>query len=109
MRLTDAAVLIFFLALVWSFYQAHRDPHNHFSIFDLVMDGGRVSKMAVVFMGSFATLTWIMVRLTIDGKMNEGYFTSYGAVCFAPLIAKMFSTQQASSMTTTTSTTQEVK
>jgi hypothetical protein len=104
MRTADAALLIFGLMLAWSFYRAHLDQTNVINLFDLVMDGGRLSKMACVFMGAFAALTFIMIRLTLDGKMTEGYFTSYGGLCFAPLIAKLFSPAPSPGTTTTIDT-----
>lgn len=91
MRLTDAGMLLLALLIVWSFYRAHRSPGNEINLFDLVMVDGRVSKMATVFMGAFALMTWMMVRLTVEGKMTEGYFGTYGAIWVAPMIARLFS------------------
>ena len=111
MRATDAALLLIGLWIMWSFYSAHRSPTNAINLFDLVMVDGRLSKMAVVFMGAFAATTWIMVRLTIDGKMTEGYVGLYGATWAAPMIARLFSNPPSGTTTTTTmtSTEQEVK
>lgn len=110
MRLTDAAMLLIALALVWSFYRAHQDPTTTFNIFDLLMDNGRISKMAFAFMVTLGLTTWIMVRLMVAGKMTEGYFTSYGAMWVLPLVAKLFSAPAPPSTTTTTSSTvQEIK
>lgn len=104
MRTADAVLLILGLVLAWSFYRAHLDQSSVINLFDLVMDGGRLSKMSCVFMGAFATLAWTMIRLTLDGKMTEGYFTSFGGLCFAPLIAKLFSPAPAPGTTTITDT-----
>lgn len=91
MRASDAPLLIVVLVIAWSLYKAHRRVENDFSLFDLLMENGRVSKIACVFLGSFAVFSWIMVRLTLDGKMTEGYIGLYGATWAAPLIAKLFS------------------
>lgn len=95
MRAEDAAPLIVALVIAWSFYRAHRDPNFRFDLFDLLMENGRVSRLACVFLGSFLVSSWVIVRLTIDGKMNEGMFIAYGTVWVAPIIAKLFSTAPA--------------
>ena len=84
---TDAAFLVLLLLIIWSFYRAQRDPNFDFNAFDIVMDHGKVSRIACVFMGAFAVHSWIMVKLTLDVKMSEGYLTIYGATWVAPLIA----------------------
>ncbi len=106
MRATDAALLIVALSIAWSFYRAHRNPQFTFNLFDLIMDGGRVSRLACVFLGSFLLTSWVMVRVTLDGKMTELLFGAYGAMWVAPIVAKLFSPAPlASTMTQTTATT----
>jgi len=90
MRAADGALLIIALAVAWSLYRAQRNKDYSFDLFDVIMEGSKVSRLACVFMGSFAVSSWIMVRLTFDGKMTEGMFTAYGAVWCAPIIAKLF-------------------
>lgn len=112
MRATDAVTLILALMVVWSFYRAHKDPGNEINIFDLIMDQGRISKMAFAFITTLGVTSWIMIRLTVEGKLSEGYFTGYGLMWVAPLVAKLFSAPPPPSNTTTTTTTstaQEIK
>lgn len=91
MRATDAALLIVALVVAWSFYRAHRNKDFVFNVFDLIMENEKVSKVSCLVMGAFVVHTWIMVRLTFDVKMTEGYLTIYGATWVAPLLARMFS------------------
>ena len=94
MRASDAALLIVALVVAWSLYRAHKSDNDQFAAFnllDLIMDQGRVSRVACVFLACFGILSWIMIRLTIGGKMTEGYFMGYAGACFAPIVAKMFS------------------
>lgn len=77
-------------AVAWSLYRVHRNPNVEFNLLDLLMENGRVSKVSCLVMGSFAVTTWIMVSLTLTGRQTEGYFTIYGAVWVAPLLARMF-------------------
>ena len=91
MRAADGAMLIVALAIAWSLYRAHRSPQVTFDLFDLLMEHGRVSRIACAFLATLVTTTWIMVRLTIDMKMSAEYFMAYGAMWVAPIVAKLFS------------------
>ena len=97
MRPADAALLILAMVVAWSLYRAHRDKATSFDLLDLLVENGRVSKLACVFLGSFGVTSWVMVRLTLDGKMTEGYLAAYGALWIVPITAKLFSTAPAAS------------
>ncbi len=89
----DAALIIVALSLVWTLYRAHKDKNGlrHFNLFDLIMENGRVSRLASVFIGGTLVVSWIMVRLTLDGKMTEGYLGLYFAGVITPIVTKLFS------------------
>lgn len=103
MRAADAALIIFALGFAWSLYRAHKDPAFRLDLFDLVMSDGRLSRIAVAFVVTLVATTWIMVRLTLDGKLTEGYFTGYALAWIAPVVAKLFSAPQPPGTTTQTS------
>lgn len=105
-RITDALLAVGCLIIVWSFYRAQTNPNFHFDVFDLIMENGRVSRMALAFMITLAATTWMMMRMTLDGKMTEGYFTAYGAMWIAPIVAKLFSAPAPPSTTSTVTATQ---
>lgn len=109
MTVSDAALIVFMLLVVWSFYRAQRDETVAFNLLDLVMENGRVSKLAFAFMTGLVCLTWIMIKLTQTGKMTEGYVGLYGATIIAPVIAKLFSTPPPAGTTTTSSMVTEIK
>lgn len=77
------------LFVLCSFWRAHRKPGFDFNAFDLIMEKGRVSKIAFTFMAAFAVTTWILIDLQVKGKMTEGYLTTYGAMWVASLVAKV--------------------
>lgn len=104
MRMADAALSVVLLLVTWSFYRAQRDPAFTFNLFDLLMENGRVSKLATAFNVGVLALTWIMIRLTVDGKMTEGYVGLYGTIVIAPVIAKLFSPAPPPGTTTTVDT-----
>jgi hypothetical protein len=89
-----------------SFWRAHRRPGFDFNAFDLIMENGRVSKIALTFMLAFAVTTWILIDLQLKGKMTEGYLTVYGGMWVASLVAKVvFNKSEMPSGTTVTSVT----
>jgi hypothetical protein len=98
---------IMLVAIGFAGWRLHQNPENDFNILDLLMENGRVSKAAVVLMGAFALTSWLMVQLTLAGKMTEGYFGLYSAAWIAPVVVKLItqgSTVSASKTTTTTAT-----
>jgi hypothetical protein len=89
-RATDATLLIIALVIAWSFYRAHRNADFVFNVFDLIMENGRVSRIACAFLATLIVTSWVVVRLTLDGHLTEGLFTAYVAAWVAPIIAKLF-------------------
>lgn len=89
-HIPDIMAGLVLLIVIFSFWRMHRNPENQFNIFDLIMEGGRVSRIACVFIASFLVASWIIVRLTLDGKMTDAYLLWYGGVFVAPVVAKLF-------------------
>lgn len=104
MRATDAALLIVSIVIAWSFIRAHRDKTNSFNLIDLLMEGGRLSRIACAFMATLVVTSWVIVKLTIEGKLTEGLFTAYVAAWVAPIVAKLFSGPSATATASSTST-----
>jgi len=77
------------LLVVVSFWRAHRDALAQFNAFDLITENGKVSKIALAFMVAFGVTTWVIIYLTIQGKMTEGLFLAYGGMWVAPLVVKV--------------------
>lgn len=77
------------LFVLLSFWRAHRKPGFDFDAFDLVMENGKVSKIAFTFMAAFAVTTWILIDLELKGKMSEGYLTTYGGMWVASLVLRV--------------------
>ena len=79
-----------------------------FDLFDLITENGRVSKLAFAFMLTLGVTSWIMIRLTLDGKMTEGYLGGYGALWIAPIIAKLFNTPTSTAIDTSITTSTKI-
>lgn len=105
MKVMDGVLIAIALLIALSFYRAHKDKSFSFNLFDLIMENGRLGRLAFAFMVTLIITSWIMVRLTLDGKMTEGYLMGYGAMWVAGIVAKMFSTQTVSSSSSVTNTT----
>ena len=101
MRAADGSLLIVALVAAWTVYRAHRNPQNTFDVFDLVMEGGRLSRLACAFMATLFVTSWVVVRLTFDGKLTEGFFIGYGGMWVAPILARLFSSPPSTATTIT--------
>ena len=104
---TEAVAILLLVLIGISLYRAQRDKtFISFNLFDLLMEHGRLSRLAFVFFAAFFVHTWIMIRLTLDGKISEGYMTFYGMTWAAPIVVKMFSSPQQPSSTVTETKTE---
>lgn len=77
------------LLVLISFWRAHRDALAQFNAFDLIMENGRASKIAVAFMLVLGVSTWVIVLLAIRDKLSEGMFGLWLAAWTGPLVAKV--------------------
>lgn len=98
--------LLIVLLVGLSLYKAHRDPDNDINVFHLIMENGKISKIACVFIGAWGAMTYVFIGLFLQGKMTEGLFTAYGGLFIVPLIARMFSGPSTSTTVSTTNTTE---
>lgn len=80
---------IAFLVIAFSFWQTHKSGDNQFNAFDLVMNKGKVDKIAVSYMLVLALSSWIMIDLQVNMKMTEGYFGIYIGAWIVPLVSKV--------------------
>ena len=91
MTTADGALLIIALVIAWSIYKAHKNEENNFNLMDLLMENGRVSRIACAFMTTLVITSWLMVTIASTGKMTEGYLAIYGGLWVTPIVAKLFS------------------
>lgn len=100
------------LVIGYSFWRAqHR---SDFDMLDMLMENGRVSRLAFWFMVSGAVSTWVIVDLQIKGKLSEGMFGLWLAAWVGPLIAKIVFNKNdfpapGTIVTSTSTSTTEVK
>jgi len=80
---------IAFLVIAFSFWQQHKNGNSSFNAFDLIMNKGKVDKIALSYMLVLALSSWIMIDLQVNGKMTEGYFGIYIGAWIAPLVSKV--------------------
>jgi hypothetical protein len=83
-------LLVLLLGILRTLHKRDKCGDSKISFDDLLLDpDGRMSKSAVVMFGSFALTTWMMVVLTLSGKVTEGYFTAYAAAWIIPSVTKL--------------------
>ncbi len=75
--------------VVWSFWHAHRKPEFNFDAFDLIMENGRASRLALWYNLAGAVSTWVIVDLQTKDKLTEGMFGLWLTAWVGPIIAKL--------------------
>ena len=88
----DVMAVLLGLFVVWLVIAVNRlnaRTDNSFQVLDLFMENGRISKAAVVMMGAFGLTTWMMVNLTLQGKLTEGYLGIYVAAWITPVVVRL--------------------
>lgn len=89
--LAALALLVASLIAVRMISGRNKDASSPVSVDDLFIgEDGKMSKAAFVMYIALALTSWIMVLLTLTGKMTEGYMLIYGGLWVAPTIAKLF-------------------
>lgn len=78
-----ALLVALLLALRW------RSTESPIDLDDLLMENGRVSKIAVGYMSLLVFSMWLMAYLAVDDKMTEGYFTIFCATWVSPIIVRI--------------------
>lgn len=100
-----AILAIVVLVVAVSVWNAHKSSSTAFNAFDLLMENGRVSKIAVAFMMVLLVSTWVIVDQQVNNKLTEGMFGLWLTAWVAPLVAKVVFAKTDPPGTTTTSTT----
>lgn len=83
------ALVCIALLVLLTLWRAHARADIDFNLLDLLMENGRVSKIAVAFMLVLGVSTWVIIKLTIDGRLTEGYLTIYTGAWIVPLVTKV--------------------
>jgi hypothetical protein len=105
LEVMHAILAIVVLVIGVSIWNAHKSNSTIFNAFDLLMENGRVSKIAVAFMLVLLVSTWVIVDQQINGKLTEGLFGLWLTAWVTPLVAKVVFAKSEPPGTTTTSTT----
>jgi hypothetical protein len=88
--LAMVGLLICMALVLRALLRRDRDEASKISFDDLLLDpDGRMSKSAIVMFGSFAMTTWVIIYLTLAGKMTEGYMGLYLTAWVAPAVTKL--------------------
>lgn len=100
-----AGTLLIGVLMLW---RAQKSKTVQFDAFDLIMENGKVSKIALAFIVSFAVTTWVLVYTAIQGKSVDALFGLYGTMWVAPLVVKViFNKNEMPGTISTTTVTQQ--
>lgn len=80
------AAIVALLALWWW----HHSDKTDVDLTDLLMENGRLSKMAITWLGSFAVMTFGFVYLLMTKALTDTYALLYAGTWAAPIITKLF-------------------
>ena len=95
----DLVALVFFaavLAALIGLYLWHRSKDSAVDISDLLMENGRLSKMAFTWMGSFVVMSFGFIYAVIQGKLSDTYAALYAATWAVPIVTKLFAVKPSS-------------
>lgn len=99
-----------FLVIAVSVWNAHKNHATVFNAFDLLMENGKVSKIAVAFMLVLIVSTWVIIDMRIDKQLTEGMFGLWLGAWVTPLVAKVvFGKNDAAAGTTITTSIQQTE
>lgn len=84
------ALVVVVLLIARALLRSNRSDASQINLEDLLIgDDGKTSKAAAVMFGAFGLSTWILVNLTVTGRLTEGYFTAYLGAWVAPTVARL--------------------
>jgi hypothetical protein len=96
------------LLVLLSFWRAHRNSMSQFNAFDLIMEDGKVSKIAFSYMLVLAVSTWVIVLMAWRDKLTDGMFGLWLGAWVAPLVTKLvFNKNEMPGSVTSTMTVQQ--
>ena len=89
----DLVAIIFLLValgVVLTLYVWHRNKESPVDLSDLLMENGKLSKMAFTWLGSFIVMSFGFMYAVIQGKLSDAYAALYAATWAIPIVTKMF-------------------
>ena len=80
------------LAIGWLLYAWQRDEKKYvdFDLTDLLMENGRLSRLAFTWLGSFMVMSFGFIYLLLTKGLTDTYALLYAGTWAAPIITKMF-------------------
>jgi hypothetical protein len=101
-KILAALALLLALLLVWrALRNRELSSASKLNLDDLLLDPltGKISKAAAVLMGSFALSSWVIVYVTLEGKLTDVLFAAYMAVFATPAVVKIIGDKGATAPT----------
>lgn len=84
-------LLTVILLLLWVLIRRMHSAKSNINLDDLLIDPltNKISKAAAVLMASFGIASWVILYLTLTGKLTEVLFSAYLLTYAAPAVTKI--------------------
>ncbi len=80
-------IMCFTSFILWCW---NRDPENALDLKDLLMENGKLSRLAVTWVGSFMVMSFGFVHMMIHGTITDTYAGLYAGTWAIPIVTKLF-------------------
>ena len=97
MERSDLIAVIFLLAallVIVTLWVWHRSKESDVDLSDLLMENGRLSRLAFTWLGSFMVMSFGFIYAVLLGKLSDIYAALYAATWAVPIVTKMFAIKQ---------------
>lgn len=89
------ALALIVLLLARTLRNRNKDQTSAISLDDLLLgDDGKMSKAAIVMLGSFGLTSWVILYLTLNDKLTDIIFGAYLTAWVVPTVAKLIKAGQ---------------
>ena len=93
MERSDLISIIFLLAVLLvlvTLWVWHRSKDSAVDLTDLLMENGKLSRLAFTWLGSFMVMSFGFVYAVLLGNLSDIYAALYAATWAVPIVTKMF-------------------
>ena len=97
MERSDLISVVFLLAVLLvlvTLWVWHRSKDSDVDLSDLLMENGKLSRLAFTWLGSFMVMSFGFVYAVLLGTLSDIYAALYAATWAVPIVTKMFAIKQ---------------
>jgi hypothetical protein len=84
------AIIISLIGVLFSLWQRDEKKYGEFDLTDLLMENGKMSRLAFTWLGSFLVMSFGFIYLLLTKGLTDTYALLYAGTWAVPIITKMF-------------------